>query len=330
MSINNVSGVTQVFSAGSPDGVLATAGFLRAIHMGGKDISKLVPTFTQPHFVDKLKIDWQERQVVAFIDLAVNNAKPEMTRDFVQRITSAGHQISVIADEHNRAAWEGAGVDLSSLVIQPQSRADNVNTSASKILKNSFGSQADQHMIDLFDGGDEADNSPQKITNKFAVMVNEATKSNIMDSSRRVYLAMHLALHQEQDAKIAGWREEYRVMEANKPLILAKREDLGGGATLYDANSVGLHDPTAIFGGAYGKGDKVVFLRTMRDGIPAITIAKNDKAQELKTLDLKAALEKHQVPHMGGMAARMNVDPIHEAKAIDAIKAEIGALQPSL
>lgn len=319
MNINNVN---QVISAGSVDGVLATAGFLRALHLGGKDISKVSLTFTQPHMVDKIKIDWKEKQVVAFIDLAVNNANPQMTADFVQKITSAGHEILVIADEHSREAW-GNIVDLSKLQIQPQSRDEKVYTSASLILKKSFGNQVDQHTHDLLDGGEEADNSPQKVTNKFAVMVNEATKSNIMDSTRRVHLAAHLALNIEQDAKIEGWRKEYLTMEANKPLILAKREDLGNGVTRYDGNSVGLHDATAIFGGAYAKGDKVVFLQSMRDGKPVVTIAKNDRDAGLKTLDLKAALEKNNVPHLGGMAARMNVAPEQEAAAINAIKASL-------
>lgn len=318
MNIQNISGVSQIVSVGSVDGVLATAGFLRGLHLCGQDTSKVGLTFTQPHLVDKIKIDWKEKQIVAFIDLPVNNVNPQMTADFVQKITGAGHQILVVADEHDRPAWEKM-LDVSQLQIQPQSRADQVNTSASKILKNCFGNQVDQHTHDLLDAGDEADNLVQNVTHKYAVMVNEATKSNIMDSTRRVYLAMHLALNTEQDAQIAGWREEYRVMAANKPLILAKRQDLGKGLAHYDANSVGLHDPTAIFGGAYAKGDRVVVLRSMRDGKPIVSIAKNDKAAEVKNLDLKAVLEKGNVPHLGGMAARINVAVDQEDAAIQVI-----------
>lgn len=323
MGIQSIKDVTTIVSAGSVDGVLATAAFLRMMNkFAGSRVSDAVEIiFTQPHLVNTIKVDnWPKERKVVLLDLAVNNRDENMSKAFVDKITAQGHTILGIADEHDRAAW-AKFVKIDELLIQPQTRG-GVYTSACAILRQAFNN--DEAVAQMLEDGDKADAMQFK---GFAESTNNAVKSAITSAPRREHIARHFAVANELSAQMTSWAQEYVQMETNKPLIIATREDLGainGISMGYYNGNIGVHDATAVFSEAYKK-DQVAFLATTRaeaSGLAqVITIATSEKR-----LDLTKSLTEAGIIHLGGMAARMSIKVEDKEKAINAVRGSISKL----
>ena len=331
--------INQIVAVGSVDGILTTAALLRML---GRDswgffnptfIDGINLQFCQAFTVDKIDVSaWQPGRKVAFIDLAVNNRDPQMTRDFVVRIREGGHQIVAICDEHSRIDWLNTiGVDdFGGLEIKPESQAEGIFKSSGAVLKNWMGASdtlnnrqydgtgylSDDHLVDLMDAADAGDR--MDFSNHFGGVVNQAVKSAIADDSRRVYLARHFAEHKKPDEKITGWMKEYEKILLNHHQMMIDKEDLGNG--IFRASTVGMVvDMTTLMKSFYGEGIRVVILEGEM----------YDKAAGCKTrqisfgsekLDILSAI-KAVVPSASGFAQKANVAPEHEAAALAAVRA---------
>lgn len=315
MSFNFVrfKSVKQLVAAGSTDGIAGVAAAM-AMLTATNPLMKI--DFTQAFEVNKIDLSkWEPGSKVGFIDLAVNNQDPEMTAAFVRRIQQAGHEIVFIADEHGREAWLKVMGDFRGLVIEPQDRSEELYSSCA-ILRAAFGSAAHPRVLALLAAGDAGDRFD--FTSPLARVFNRAVKSNMGDPVRRPHLARHLAFNEGPDHQILAWMAEYDEIEANHPIIAAKKEDLGDGITLLDGREQ-RHDVTTLMASEY-KGARIVVLRTNgfvkgKGNVPMVSLGCNNKEWNLLEI-LKVA----NVPTLGGFAQKANVRPEDEAAAIEAVR----------
>lgn len=321
MSASPIQGVNIIVAVGSVDGMAATAAYMR--HFSNQNIQIV---FTQAFQVDRIDVaKWPENSKVGFIDLAVNNEgtkpNPQLTVDFVNKIYSFGHTILFIADEHDKKAWEGVlkqcGHSEDELTIKPEDRANYSSSCA--ILSKVFGESADSHTKELLEAGNQADLLNFKT--RLGKIFNNCTKSNISDSSRRLHVVKHMAVHDAADEKIKGWMEEYAEMKKNHREILETAVDLGDGIIRYDCTS-GPHDATALFSKAYVKSPVVVLSSTniFIDGKMevGVSIATNNKK-----LDVLAIIQGAGIT-AGGMAGiKANFALKDQENAIEAVRKAI-------
>ena len=312
--------VNVLVSVGSIDGMAASAAYLRQINK--RDVQLI---FTQAFQVNKIEIaKWPPNSQVGFIDLGVNNEgtspNPQMTIDFVKSVYELGHKIRFIADGHGKQAWkevlEKCDHQLDELAIQPENREECSSSCA--VLKKVIGESADSHTKDLLTAGEEADKMNFETT--LGHIFNACTKSNITDTSRRVHVVQHVAFNETIDAKMLDWMGEYNEMKRNLPTILASRQDLGDGISLYDC-TVGRHDAKAVFQAAYKKGPIVVL-----KGTPVFVAGKPQRGVSIATNDNKLNILKIVQDvgiSAGGMAAKANFALEHQDAAIEAVRKAI-------
>lgn len=320
---NPVQGVHVIVAVGNVDGMAGTAACLR--HSGNSDIHLV---FTQAFQVNTIDISkWPAKSKVGFVNLAVNNEgqtpNPQMTIDFVKKIYELGHTILFIADEHGKNAWkdvlEKCGHTMKELTIKPKDPSKYGSSCA--ILQKKLAETADDHTKKLLEDGHQGD--LMNFNTPFGKIFNNGVKSNMGDPTRRPYMVKHMAHNVNPDDKIQGWMDEYAEMEANQPKILASREDLGNGISLFDA-SIGRHDPTAIFKEAYQmspiavlRGTDVFIANKKQVGV---SIATNNKFLNV----LKIIQDSGIVA--GGMPAKANLALKDQDAAIEAIRAAVSKL----
>lgn len=303
--------INQIVSVGSVDGILTTAALLRLI--GNTDVDTV---FAQAFTVDKVDVaTWKPGRKVAFVDLAVNNRDKSMTKTFIERLQSAGHEVIAICDEHCREDWlEVIGEEkLLALDIQPQSQAEGVFKSSGAVLKNVC--LPDAHGTMLCDAADAADRMEFV---GVGALVNQAVKSKIQDDTRRVYLAKHFANNSEADTTIQGWIKEYEVILQNHEAILAAKQDLGDG--IVKVSAIGkVVDMTTLMSQLYRGGARVVvmegemFDKAAGKKLRQIALGTSEK------LDLLVCI-KQVVPNASGFAQKVNVAPDFEETALAAVR----------
>lgn len=251
--------VNFVLGVGSVDGVCTTAAVLRNA-CGGVDVE-----FCQAFTVDKIDpTKWPANRTVLFVDLAVNNKEKAMTVGFLKRVIAAGHTIFGVLDEHNAEDWKWAcgeaGIDFDKLAIKPVSQdKGDIKSSGALLLEYLKSKARDLSIADeeghfrthkgcscypdtyeyldkqtknlcvAADAGDRMDFSTH-----FGGLVNQAMKSNIVDDTRRVYMAKHFAKNYEPDEKILGWVKEYENILKTHGEVIAVAEDLGLGMVRVD------------------------------------------------------------------------------------------------
>ena len=318
-SVMNFGLIDQIVAVGSVDGVCTAAAVLRLT--GRSNAVGLV--FTQAFTVDKIDMSsWEPNRKVAFVDLAVNNRDAQMTKDFVNRLKAAGHEIVAIIDEHNREDWEAVLGSFDGLMIEPQSQdVEGSPKSSGDLLYRAVGQRwdagFDQHLAELLFAADQGDK--MNFDTWFGSIVNKAVKSAIADDSRRVYLARHIAGDMVADEKIFDWISEYEVILANHDRIVASKVDLGDGIVRVVATGLSV-DMTTLMGRLYGEGARVVVLegesynKVLGRKTVQISFGTNDK-----NLDLLALLKRF-VPTASGFAQKVNVDRMYERVALLAIR----------
>ena len=311
--------VTRIVAVGSVDGICTAATLLRLT--GRQDEVGL--EFCQAFTVDKVDpTKWLHGRKVAFVDLAVNNRDPSMTRDFVSRLRAAGHELVAVIDEHSREDWLGVLGTFEGLEVEPQSQAQGTYGSSGAVLKAAVGAQADPRSLELLDAADAADR--MDFTTRLGGMVNQAVKSAIQDDSRRVYLACYLATGVTgPDVTIAGWINEYQEILANHDYILAGMVDMGDGIVRILVTGYKV-DVTTLMSRLYKGGARIVAMEG-----EAFVPAK--KAKEVlvafgtsdKSLDLMAIVRGAGVLPLGGFAQKVNVALEDEIDARNAIRAAL-------
>lgn len=315
--------VNFVLAVGSVDGVCTSAAVLRnadpAANIG----------FCQAFTVDKVDpATWGDRRNSLFVDLAVNNRDEAMTVDFLRRVKAAGHTIIGVLDEHNAEDWQkafaAAKLSFDELAIKPVSQNDGDIKSSGALLLSLLGNEeVDEQTRELCEAADAGDR--MDFSTHFGGVVNQAVKSRIADDSRRVYLAKHFAQNHDADATINGWVAEYEQILANHDEIVAAKVDLGN--KIHRVVATGkMVDMTTLMSRLYKEGAKVVvlegetFSKDLGRKTLSVSFGTNDK-----TLDLLAVV-KGTVPSASGFAQKVNVEPEHEAAALEAVRVAILAL----
>lgn len=306
---NFMTGVNLLVAGGSPDGMAAVAACLR--NSEGQDIRVI---FTRPFEVNKIDFSsWPSKSKVGFVNLGVNNEgtppNPQLTVDFVNKIYKLGHEILFIADEHGKKAWEEVlitcGHSITELRIQPEDRGEEF-PSCCAIIKKAFGESVDEHTRDLLHAGNEAD--LMNYETHFGRILNEAIKSNLRDSNRRLHLVRWLAFNKEPDATIERWMKEYEAIKANSISILGTRQDLGFGMSIYDGTLASRHDATFVFNNAYKTSSIVVLKCSSGASI-------GTKMTHLNILEIL----QHALIPASGMPSKANFDIRYLTVAIQAI-----------
>lgn len=256
LRLDPLAGVNLLIAVGSIDGIAGAIACARYIQKKEGICPEVI--FTQAFQVNKIEMsNWGEKRQVGLIDLAVNNdsrsSGSQLTEDFIKRICKLGHEIVFIADEHGKAPWEAVlvkcGVDLGQLRIRPEDR--EAFSSSSAILKNALGNLAslDPMIEELLDAGDKGDQ--MDFSTRLGKIFNDTVKSNIGDNKRREALFKCFTASSEPNEEITIYMKEYAIIQSNGEKILSTtRKHVANGIVSYDA-SIGPHDPTAIFMGAY-------------------------------------------------------------------------------
>ena len=149
--------IDLVIATGSTDGLMATAALFHLCTLN-KQLIRVI--FTQAFEVNNINCSgWEKNLNVGFLDLAVNTIDKQMTINFVERITKAGHKIIFIADEHGKELWqevyEEVQLPFDDLIIKPENRSEEF-PSTCKILEKSL-SFITPHAQILLRAGDNAD-----------------------------------------------------------------------------------------------------------------------------------------------------------------------------
>lgn len=309
--------VNFVLAVGSVDGACTAAAVLRNAHPHA-DIQ-----FCQAFTVDKLNpYAWGDQKTVLFVDLAVNNSNPEMTVDLLRRVKDAGHTIYGVLDEHNAEDWyqafNKAGIPFDDLIIKPVSQENSNVKSSGALLLSVLGNEIDEQTRQLCNAADAGDR--MDFTTHFGGIVNQAVKSKITDDSRRVYLAKHLAKHQDADEKILSWIAEYEIILATHQEVMEAKIELGD--RIVRINTVSkIIDMTTLMKEVYTLGYDVVVIEGEMF----------DKAASAKTrqiafwcrpglkLDVVATLEAASVS-CSGFSTKANVRPQDEQAALVAVR----------
>ncbi len=309
---------TLVVAVGFIDGACGASAALRFADPGCTIL------FTQAFAVNQLDpTSWGEPKNVLFFDLAVNNAKPEMTVDFLRRVAAAGHTIVGVCDEHDAKAWESAfeaaGLDFGALAIKPVSGKGTPVNSSGALLRSLLG-EVDEHTAALCQAADDGDR--MVFETPIGNVVNRAVKANIEDNDRRVYLTNHFAWQSEPDAKILAWDAEYEQMLRNHDTIIAAREEPSPGLVKVVVASGVKIDLTVFMARLYGLGYKVVAVDA-----EAFNPAAKKKERMISfgcaptfKVDLLAAIKAAGIT-ASGFASKANVHPDDEVAAIAVVRA---------
>lgn len=305
--------ISHIVFTGSVDGQATTAALMNLI---GHEVGV---TPTQAFEVGKIDISrLPANSVVAFVDLAVNNKDPQMTRDFVTRLIAAGHKLVAVIDEHSREDWLEVLGTFDGLIIEPQSQAAGVFKSSGAILKAALGESASDLAIELCDAGDAGDR--MDFTTHFGGLINMAIKSDIFNNVRRMYMVKWFAFNREPDAQIIEWAQEYdKVIIPNHNVIKATAKKMYFRMVRVVTTGMKI-DMTTLMSDLY-KNYRIVVLEGMAFN-PAekkqtlqVSIGTNDKS-----LDLIACVKAAGITPLGGFAMKVNVALKDEKKALKAIR----------
>lgn len=326
--ISKLKEVNQIVSVGSADGVLTTAALIRFI---GRSADEIGLEFGQSFNVDKkIGIDkWLPNRNVVLVDLAVNDKDPEITKRFVQKIKDAGHNLMAVIDEHNSPKWLEVLGSFDNLIVQPVNQEDPNSPyhSSGSILKDALENSnlpIDDHARQLLTDADLADK--MKFDTTFGSIVNSAVKSKIDDDSRRIYLAKHLAFHDQPDQQILEWIEEYKAILQNHQEIINMREDLGDGIVRVDAVGKKI-DMTTLMSNLHQYGARIIFVKKevyLRDQDKKAMQIAIGTARTDKSIDLRAVLEQNGIIPFSGYSQAVNIDPSQEDDAIRIFKDSLG------
>jgi hypothetical protein len=303
--------VNLIIAVGSVDGIATTAAVMNFI-------GTTVPViFTQAFTVDQLKPEeWESGRRIAFVDLAVNNRDAEMTKAFVEKVYSEGHEIVAVIDEHDSKAWQQVlGKRFEYLQIKPKSQDEGECKSSGAVLLKALDNQISDHAKLLCEAADNGDSMKFE---GIAKIINSTVKSNIQDNNRRVELANCFAFNAEPNQQITDWLSEYEeILKNNQEVIDAGTEVTEG---IIRVNATGKKiDMTSLMAELY-KSYRIVVLEGMaynkEEGKPTLQVSfgTNDKS-----LNLLTVVEDAEIPFLGGFAQKVNILPEHEDAALRAI-----------
>lgn len=306
-------------TVGSVDGVSAAAAILCLL--GKRAAARTKVIFTQAFQVGAIQPETWEKSSVVFVDLAVNNADPTMTEDFVQRVEDAGHKIVAVLDEHDAQLWEQVmGDRFINLLIKPVSaKNDTIKSTCALIWNHMMGGRVDKHLSQLLLAGDAGDK--MNFSTHFGGLINAAVKSAIADNSRREHLARHFAFHSLPDEKIQVWLDEYQEILKNHKEILSAQVQLEEGVVIITTGSLKI-DATTLFNGLYkGPAKKFVIIRGMMFN-PGKKTMENmvSIASGNNSLDFVQCLKDAGLQILGGKGSKVNLAPEYEEEAVKAIK----------
>lgn len=328
-----LSEINMIVAVGSVDGVCTAAALMS--HLAPTiSLSTVGLEFCQAFTVDRIRPDrWLSDRQVALVDLAVNTRDPGMTIDFLRRLTSAGHELVAIIDEHDAFAWRSVcaevGVDFNGLAIQPVSQNYGPIKSSGALLRSSLGETAFGHTLKLCEAADAADRGD--FTHPIGEMVNKTIKSNMRDDIRRAHLARHYAHTAGPDLRILRWASEYDTIQANHRLIVSKAKDVGGGITEADAGDKRI-DMTSLMHQLYSLGARIAAVkhaahdRSIDRQVAKVSFgrAPGVRVDLLETLTTAAGIpamgfaSKATVPHKdyvnATMAIRDALDVVHQTQ----------------
>ncbi len=302
--------IDLIVAVGSVDGVLTTAAVLR------KNGTSVPIIWTQAFQVDQIKIDQLEAgRKILFIDLAVDNQRPERTAKFVADLLEAGHKIIGVCDEHCREHWANI-LDLDGLAIQPQSKSDRFHTSSGRVLLQALFQEEDEIVYALCMDAEKADAFEFV---GYGEIANKAIKSALQDDSRRTYLANCFAFKGTLDKKIQGWIDEYEEILNNHSVIIEEAEADGKVVRLRPAGR--RIDTTTLMGELYRKEfdlvvlDDQIFDKEAGRKVPVVSFGTGRK-----NCDLIQILKDAGVPAIGGFAQKVSVRPENERSVLDALR----------
>lgn len=312
-----LSVINHIVAVGSVDGVCTAAAMLR------NAAPDCTVEFTQAFSVDKIDVStWKPNSKVAFVDLAVDHSNASTTNSFIFNILNGGHSIVAVCDEHDSELWlyelATYNVHPSELLIEPVSQKTGSIKSSGALLA-SVLVNADEQTLELCRVANLGDMMQFE---GIGQVVNEAVKSAIADSTRRVYLANHFAFNSEPDEKIIGWMKEYEG-------ILATHAEILDSATLSDsgilsASSYGKKvDVTTLMKTLYAiTGVKVLALhgQTYDKSKGGVVETLSFGAPQGSTIDLLAPLQAAGLPAMG-FAQKASVPMEYATEALQIVEA---------
>lgn len=308
-------GINHVVAVGSVDGVLTTAAMLRL-----EGVNSCTFEFTQAFTVNTLNPrEWESNRRVAFIDLAVNNRDPQMTRDFVQAVIDAGHKIVAVCDEHDAEAWKQVlPSDIyENLLIKPVSQATSDIKSSGALLL-SILENPDPVVVELCQAANEADR--MDFSSKYANWANKAIKSDIKSNYRRELIVFDFSRADRPSPELHMFIDEYdEILETHKEIVGAATSTNG----LVQADSYGKKvDMITLMGELYKTFDPLVV---------ALPGQAYDKSQgglfevmsfgvrQGLSLDVLTPLQDAGIPAFG-FASKANVPMSHAEEAMQIIR----------
>ncbi len=304
--------INYIIAVGSVDGVLTTAATIRII-----DNPEVPVSFVQAFTVDKFDVtSLAPNRNIVFVDLGVNNKDNDMTRSFVDKLTTAGHKIVAIIDEHSRELWQKVFGNFDDLLIEPEDR-NNYPSSGSVLRAALYDDEIDDYTVELCFAAEQGDK--MNFNTHFGSIVNQAVKSNIADDSRRVYLAKHLSKNYEPDQIISEWICEYeRILETHKEVLLAK-VDLGNDIVRVDTIGKKV-DMTTLMSELYQTGARVVIVKGEQfNPLKKMKMAMVSFGTNDKNLDLLSIFKGAGVP-VGGIAQKANMEPEQGESALETLR----------
>ncbi|MCB0344450.1 MAG: hypothetical protein KDD66_05010 [Bdellovibrionales bacterium] len=217
-----------VVTGGSGDAVCTAAAVVRLLQPDEPRIE-----VTQADKVHTLAPQtWPQHSRVVLVGLAVSKPQPTKTKAFLRSLVDNGHELVAIIDEHARTEWESVleevGIDISELLIEPQSQEHGEFRSAGSVLRRALGANIEPHIDALLDAADLCDRRAFWDAN-IAFYVNACIKSDIKSGQRRVALIRHFARILRKADFMDEWIEEYEVILERHSRIIKDREELGFG-----------------------------------------------------------------------------------------------------
>lgn len=217
-----------VVTGGSGDAVCTSAAVVRLLQPDDPRIE-----VTQADKVHTLAPQtWQPHCRVILVGLAVSKPQPTKTKAFLRSLIENGHELVAIIDEHARPEWETVleevGIDISKLLIEPQSQEHGEFRSSGSVLRWAIGPNIEKHVCTLLDAADLCDRRAFWDLD-IAFYVNACIKSDIKSGQRRVALIRHFASVLRKADFMDPWIEEYEEILARHKRIIEQRQELGHG-----------------------------------------------------------------------------------------------------
>lgn len=338
----------HIISVGSVDGILTTAALCAVLH----DITNEWPTVSwcQAFTVDQVILPNDPHEIY-LVDLAVNNRDPQMTRDFVARISGCGHRLVGIVDEHDAAAWrEVLGERFDTLDIIPLTRGeirsgehplsgitvdcagDALVPWIDRLSRDRGFTKAELLALFLVSEARRADlgnfgkaPKPNDVGWVFSPrwLANAVIKPDIKNDTRRHQLVSYFSGDDSsitQLAQLFSWASEYEAMQLCMEQILSNREDLGDDIVRIDTTGVTSIDVTSLMIELYRLGARVVItratLRTRDDPNPAPRSVFSTPQGGINVLE---ALHNAGIS-CGGAPFRVSLDRADETAALAVVR----------